>query len=149
MTEISNYDISVHDQFARATQAAEEFQQIFHIPAAGMQSIAGQAIALQLVPQPSELDRLLRLNDRKLWIEVSLPPEFAMQRAFGSLMAPTLGSQEKLSGDMENIKNFLTERKQEDEQSEGQTILGMLTHVHASNEIVLYIQGRMMQFIQA
>lgn len=172
MVEVYSFDITPHEQFARAQEAIEAFRKQYHIPPGGAKVIASQTRVLDFVPKHPAIVLLMQTYQKKLRSLFTIPPNYYTQRFTTSYLAPSLGP-EKQEADIHKIEAFVKSRtkgrkvrkkeerdvegqkegkRNQDEEltDEGDTIINMMEKgVKETNEMIDFVIGRMHQFIQA
>ena len=171
MVEIYNIDVTSHERFARDQQEIEAFKQQFHLPTTSTRFFDVQTKVLDFVPKQPAVDLLMQTFMRSSWARFGLPERYHAQRFFSSHVAPSLGSQEKQTADIERVRAFLNKEtrerfdKERDERrhregdahdeeeelcDEGDALIELLDKgIRETNEMVDFVSARVKQFIQA
>jgi hypothetical protein len=110
MVEIYNIDISSHEQFARTQAEVEAFKSQYYTPSTGIRFFDVQTKILDFVPKHPAVELLMQTFVRSPWARFLLPPNYYNQRFFSSYVAPSLGSAQKQTADIQRITGYLNQR---------------------------------------
>ncbi|NGX60648.1 MAG: hypothetical protein K940chlam9_00114 [Chlamydiae bacterium] len=150
MVEIYSYDITTHERYAHDQKEIESFRKQYHIPPSGEGVIADKARVLDFVPKHPAIVLLMQTHQRKMWARFSIPDHFYEQRFSSSYIAPSIGPTEKQGADMDRIDALLRTRQGAGASQEGKALKDLLGKgVKETNEMVAYVKGRILQFVQA
>lgn len=170
MAEISNYDTSVHERFARDQQEIEAFQRQYQVLPEQARGVAVQTQVVNAVPNYPEWAQLLQVYQRKRWAYFVMPLHYTSQRVLSPYIAPSFGPVERQNAEIGKIEAFVKkktegkkvrrkeERAKDDSQKnseealldEGDALIEMIRRgIKEPNEMVTYILSRMLQFVQA
>jgi len=103
---VSEYDISVYEQYAKGKQGLEDFLRTYDIPINATGSIAAQATFRGLIPLPSHVSLFTGENRKRTWPNFAIPVDFLYQRSGSSLVMPSLSS-EQVDADLRKIENLV------------------------------------------
>lgn len=148
MVQISEYDISVYEQYAKGKQGLEEFLKIYQVPIGATGIIAAQAAHLGLVPHPPPIVQLTGENLKKNWSTLVMPEGFLNQRSTSSFILPSL-SEDQLAADRQKLERVVTMQQDPAASQQGHLLTSLVEEVTNFNNLVKEVQGRMLQLLPA
>jgi|GEM_PF-3671039 len=139
MVNISNYDSSVNDAYAKGQQNAEEVNKTLRGLATGSDFVSTQTQVLDTSAKPPAVVSLVGTNQQSSWATVTPPPGNNSQHSFSSHIAPTL------EADRPRIEAMVKQNPTR----EGATILHMTDEVQLNNKMVDEVTARTNEFRKA
>lgn len=149
---------SIHERYAKDQQEISAFLRQFHVTEVDSPYFASQTKIVDFVPKLLAMTLLLQTAQQGHWAHFTLPAEFFTIRAFGSEIAPSIGTLERIEELKERIEEFVKREKekreknqqqQDEEESEEECFLHLLNCVKEINLDLQYVRKRLRQFIQA